>query len=198
MRPKRANGATTLNRLLDAALTIWSEEGLEGITMDAVAKRAGNTRGTVYHHFADRGELIVATRNWMDDRMAAIFDINKGPHRDENDYLVVAGIMVDSPELLRSYLLRLLGQDPTHNTMISLARKHYRDVDAYHWLRPGIDPDHAAMISISMWMASVLVVDLKKGKTQRRAAANAFARTMQTVMERSIIFPSAERKLPRS
>lgn len=199
-RPQRADGKTTYDKLLDSALAIWAEDGIDRVTMNAVAERAGKTRGTVYHHFADREALVASLHTHLDERLTHIFDLTKAETRD--DYLLVAGLMVDSPQLMRSYFSRLVNGDPTEDDLIGIARDHYRKLDALGWLRADIEPDHAAMISVSMWLASMLTVDLHEDPAARRAAAHAFARTFQTVMERSIIKSATERaalrnKMPR-
>ncbi len=188
---RRSDGKKTVDALLDAGMAIWSEEGLPGITMNAVAERAQKTRGTVYHHFSDRADLIVALQKHVDERLSAMFDISKAPSRD--DYLVVAGIMVDSPELLRSCFHRMLSHDAGTDPLIATARDHYREVAARDWLQPGMNPDHAAMISIAMWLAASLAVDLKQTPEERRAEARAFAATFRSVMEKAVIRPESER-----
>jgi AcrR family transcriptional regulator len=46
--------------LIDAALACVAEVGLEGLTLRAVARRAGVTHQAPYRHFADRGALLAA------------------------------------------------------------------------------------------------------------------------------------------
>ena len=47
-------------RLLDAAWQIVSSEGFAGATTKNIAARAGAAEGSIYKHFADKSELIVA------------------------------------------------------------------------------------------------------------------------------------------
>jgi AcrR family transcriptional regulator len=46
--------------LLDAALALIAADGVEAVSMEAVAEGAGVSRPLVYKHFANRGELLVA------------------------------------------------------------------------------------------------------------------------------------------
>ena len=189
----RANGRETKTNILDAALAIWSEHGMELVTMQAVAERAGRSRGIMYHHFKSREDLIRSVQTHLDERLAHIFDFSKAQSR--NDYVLVAGIMVDSPDLIRGFLSRLLVGEVREDPLIKVARKHYIEVEARNWLQPGMDRDHAAMISIAMWLASMLAVDLKTTEQERRAEAFRFADTFRRVMESSVILPEEERKL---
>jgi AcrR family transcriptional regulator len=46
--------------LLDAALEVLTEEGLAGLTLRAVARRAGVSEAAPYHHFASKAALVEA------------------------------------------------------------------------------------------------------------------------------------------
>lgn len=50
----------TRARVLQAALQLFAERGLHGTSMAAVAERAGVGKGTVFHHFAGRSDLVRA------------------------------------------------------------------------------------------------------------------------------------------
>jgi AcrR family transcriptional regulator len=50
--------ATTRGKLLDAAAAVFAEHGYHGATLDAIAERAGLSKGSVYHHFASKHELF--------------------------------------------------------------------------------------------------------------------------------------------
>ena len=190
----RANGRETKTNILDAALAIWSEHGMEHVTMQAVADRAGRSRGIMYHHFSSREDLIVSLQTHLDEHLTHIFDLSKAQSR--NDYLMVAGLMVDSPDLIRGFLSRVLVGEVRDDPLIKVAREHYVEVEALNWLQPGMDRDHAAMISIAMWLASMLAVDLKTTEQERRAEAFRFADTFRRVMESAVILPEEDRLLP--
>lgn len=55
-----AKQATRL-ALVEAALELFSTQGFDGPSLDAICARAGYTRGAFYVHFDDRDELIAAT-----------------------------------------------------------------------------------------------------------------------------------------
>ncbi len=46
--------------VLAAARALLAEQGVGGVSIDAVARRAGVARSTVYRHFRDRAELLAA------------------------------------------------------------------------------------------------------------------------------------------
>ena len=58
--PSNARSRRTRRALLAAMRALLEEEGFESLTMEAVARRAGVTRRTVYLHFGSRTELVMA------------------------------------------------------------------------------------------------------------------------------------------
>jgi TetR/AcrR family acrAB operon transcriptional repressor len=49
----------TRDRILDAAESVFAEYGVSCATLEAVAKRAGFTRGAVYGHFRSKSDLLL-------------------------------------------------------------------------------------------------------------------------------------------
>ncbi len=56
--------------LLDAALQVLTEEGLAGLTLRAVARRAGVSEAAPYHHFASKAALVEALVRETLDQLA--------------------------------------------------------------------------------------------------------------------------------
>ncbi|MBL8770373.1 MAG: TetR family transcriptional regulator [Phenylobacterium sp.] len=61
-RPRGDKRARTRARLIEATLALAAERGLAGATLDAIAARAGMTKGAIYSNFASRADLLVAAR----------------------------------------------------------------------------------------------------------------------------------------
>ncbi|WP_158887723.1 TetR/AcrR family transcriptional regulator [Amycolatopsis anabasis] len=53
----------TTDNFLDAAIAIFAEDGVRGVTMTAVARRTGAPSGSIYHRFPDRAALLAAV--WL-------------------------------------------------------------------------------------------------------------------------------------
>lgn len=62
-----SRGAGARRRILRAALQVLDEHGLSGFTMEAVARRAGASKATLYRHWPTSGALMV-------DAMDATFE----------------------------------------------------------------------------------------------------------------------------
>lgn len=66
-RPKRADAQRKMNALLKAALDVFEKSGVDAPVRE-IAERAGVGLGTVYRHFPQRSDLIVAVyRNQVDE-----------------------------------------------------------------------------------------------------------------------------------
>lgn len=66
---ERADAARNRRRVLAAAAELVAERGVEGLSLDAVAVRAGVGKGTVFRRFVDKSGLAVAL---LDDRERAL------------------------------------------------------------------------------------------------------------------------------
>ncbi len=60
--------------LLEAAVALAEEQGLGGITVQAVADRAGVTKGGLFHHFTNKQVLIDAVFDFMLEQMEESLD----------------------------------------------------------------------------------------------------------------------------
>jgi len=76
-RPERADAARNRRRVLDAAAALFGEHGVDGISMDAVARAAGVGKGTLFRRFGDRQGLLVALLDAAERRLQD--DLLHGP-----------------------------------------------------------------------------------------------------------------------
>ena len=63
MKRTRQQALDTRNQILDAAEWVFAERGVARASLEDVAVRAGFTRGAIYGHFRNKGELFVAMTN---------------------------------------------------------------------------------------------------------------------------------------
>lgn len=67
---QQTRGEKTQAALLDAAEELIVEQGMDGTSITDVAKRAGSSVGSVYHHFKDKKALFYALFHRMTQVMA--------------------------------------------------------------------------------------------------------------------------------
>lgn len=76
-RKERADAARNRAAVLDAAAALFAADGVDGVSMDAIAAAAGVGKGTLFRRFGDKAGLAVAL---LDDRERALQDrILSGP-----------------------------------------------------------------------------------------------------------------------
>lgn len=79
-RPGRAGSKRDLNRiqrtreLCEAALELFLELGLEGVTVDEITKGAGIAKGSFYRYFDDKSQLVAALFAPMSGAVRAAMD----------------------------------------------------------------------------------------------------------------------------
>jgi AcrR family transcriptional regulator len=70
------DGIETRQRLIKAAVDLYSKKGFAGASVEDVARRAGVTKGAFYHHFESKAHLIMAIHNsFVDMQIADITEI---------------------------------------------------------------------------------------------------------------------------
>ncbi|MFJ2664047.1 TetR/AcrR family transcriptional regulator [Nocardia fluminea] len=76
---ERADAARNRALLLDAAQQLVREHGVDGLTMDALAKRAGVGKGTVFRRFGNRTGLMLALLDHSEQKFQAAFMFGPAP-----------------------------------------------------------------------------------------------------------------------
>lgn len=187
-RRKRANGKATFKELIESAITVWEEGGINAVSMNAVAARAGRTRGTMYHHFADRDALLLAVRVHLDDAFAELFANGELYHG--NPYEAFARFAADNPELVRFYLRSLLDRQLQDDPLMRAGLSFQRSLAETGKLKEGVNVDHVAFVTIGMWFAATLAVSEGKSIKDRRTRGRDFAKTFEHLMTSALIKPT--------
>src|SRR5918912_2431085 len=65
-RTQAERRAATRRALLDAARSLFAERGYHGAAAEEIVRRAGLTRGALYHHFEDKKDLFRAVVDEME------------------------------------------------------------------------------------------------------------------------------------
>jgi len=57
-RRSREDSEATRQSILDAAVELFLEQGVTRTSLAEIAAKAGHTRGAIYHHFENKGQII--------------------------------------------------------------------------------------------------------------------------------------------
>jgi AcrR family transcriptional regulator len=125
-RTQAQRRAATRRALLDAARSMFAEKGYHGTAAEEIVRRAGMTRGALYHHFEDKKDLFRAV---VDEMEGEIDEEIEAAERAQPDLpeAVMAGYraFVDAvldPEMRRTFFM----EGP------SVLGWEWREIDARH------------------------------------------------------------------
>jgi AcrR family transcriptional regulator len=64
---------STRDRIISAASKLFYSDGIKGVSVDAVAEKAGLTKRTLYYHFRSKDDLVAAYLDARDQPNLALF-----------------------------------------------------------------------------------------------------------------------------
>jgi AcrR family transcriptional regulator len=107
LREERAEA--TRAQLVAAATELFAERGYAEVGTEDVVRRAGLTRGALYHHFADKRELFAAVYERMEQDLvtrigARMADATDSPDPNE---LLLTGVQAFLDEVARPEVVRI-------------------------------------------------------------------------------------------
>ena len=160
-RPERADAARNRQRLLAAARRLFAEHGVDGVSLEAVAREAGVGKATLFRRFGDRQALFLAL---LDEHERALQDallrgqppLGPGAPPRERLLAFIAALLALSLEH-REFLL-------ASETSKPLARHRTGAYHAWHQhltslitdLRPDTDPALPAHLLLAWFDAELL------------------------------------------
>jgi AcrR family transcriptional regulator len=106
--------------ILAAALALFLEEGVEGVTIEQAAKRAGVTRATVYRRWPSREAMLAKAIAGVREQVERSLGAWEGaPLAELLGWLVEAAPRALALPAARKLLVRLIGSVPSHPELIS-------------------------------------------------------------------------------
>ena len=150
--------AATRETILDAACNLLAKDGLEGVSLSAVAHLASVNRGTAYQHFETREKLIEATIEWVSDKMfRAVFGdpATLGERRvEEVDVSALTDRLsefaMENPEIGRVWLQQVLASpDPSQDAFWREYCGSLRRFASTSLAVPGIDAEVMSVINLA-------------------------------------------------
>jgi AcrR family transcriptional regulator len=64
-------GLATRQQIIDAATTLFADQGFEAVSIDEILTACGISKGALYHHFAGKEAVFVAVLESVEKRVAA-------------------------------------------------------------------------------------------------------------------------------
>ncbi|WP_433324573.1 TetR/AcrR family transcriptional regulator [Spirillospora sp. CA-294931] len=180
---ERADAARNRAKVLEAAAGLFAEHGVESVSMDAVAARAGVGKGTLFRRFGDKAGLAVAL---LDERERELQDaILSGPPP------LGPGENADPADRLRAFAEAYLDYALAHLALVRMSETaspgaRYR-IGAYRFwhrhvcllLGPARDPEalaHALLAPLGAEHLTAMVEEL--GPERTRAGVRAIVESL--------------------
>jgi AcrR family transcriptional regulator len=156
-RKRRANGAESRRRILDAAADVAGERGYEGTSIALVSEKSGLPASSIYWHFKNKDDLIAAVIERSFDAWGDALTLPgeaSDPALERITALVrkVAKTLLNSPDFLRLGLMLVLEtrpEEPSARRMFLQVRDtaHAQVAAAFATVAPGADRDTIELLT---------------------------------------------------
>jgi len=191
-----ARSRATRQKLIAAASKLIVEKGINSVSVVAVAKAAEITRPGAYYHFKTRDALLEAVRNDTDHQLVRTV---AGSKEDKYLYSQAAEFAAEDQDTIYLRIQRMLEQGA--DDVIIRSRKRGLTRAAREGLvKPGVEPDIAAIITSTTLISSFLAVSEFKQKSRRHKQAKLFGKTNYQLVFDGALLPEKLQhwpKLPR-
>src|SRR6204780_5477400 len=116
----KQKSARAHSQVIEAAVTLFAERGIEATSMDALARTSGVSKATIYRHWPDKDTLCLEVLAYLHglDKDLPIFD--SGDFRAD----IIAQLRYDPAEdrkALRERIIPHLMAYPSHNRVFGSA-----------------------------------------------------------------------------
>jgi len=151
--PRRNKGfEETHQEMIETAVRLISEKGVEAVSVSALARQMGVNRSTVYYHFETREAVIVAVKTWSSEQLARGFE-PIGSQAERIDY--ITRFVLENPELIKLWVEDLLSPGDMRDSYPhwdDLVRGTQKDLQAAF---PDVQPDAEVYCAILLTSAII-------------------------------------------
>ncbi len=101
VRKRNRGYEETHSSLIETALRLLSQKGVEALSVSALAREVGLNRTTVYYHFPSRGAMLRAVKDWSTAQLA------RGMEHDAPQIermALITHFVLDNPELIKLWI----------------------------------------------------------------------------------------------
>jgi AcrR family transcriptional regulator len=91
----------THQEMIETAVRLISEKGVDSLSISAVARALGMNRTTVYYHFDSREALLKAVKDWSSAQLAKAIKLHT-PQHERIDY--ITRFVLENPELIKLWI----------------------------------------------------------------------------------------------
>ena len=141
-------------RVLDAALSLFAEHGVNGTSLQMIADRLGVSKAAVYYQFHSKDEITLAVVQPVFDDMVRLVRIAESMSTPEARREAAVSGMVDLAVRHRKVTAVFHG-DPVIDSLIHSRAELQDIIERFAGILLGPEPDVAGRIGMSMMAAGV-------------------------------------------
>lgn len=155
---RQRNPEATREVILEAARRILADEGIEGLSVSAVAHYAGVNRGTAYMHFESREKLVAQTISSVSEILLDSVYGEQVEFTETDVGKIDQGMLTNNlahfaafnPDLCRVWLLQVLASpDPSNDPFWRKYLKGLQNFARTDLAEPGIDAEVLSVIVLA-------------------------------------------------
>lgn len=141
-------------RVLDAALTLFSEHGVSGTSLQMIADAIGVTKAAVYHQFQAKEDIVFAIGGLVFDRLEEIADLAGQQSSRQKECAVLVDGLIELA-VLRRRTASFLHQDPIMLRLIDEHPPFRRVMTRLDELLVGKKADAEARVTAAMLITAI-------------------------------------------
>ncbi len=159
----RTRSTTAHNNVLEGAVALMADRGIDATSMDAIAEAAGVSKATIYNHWADKEELLL-------EAMAHLHGLRERPPFDSGDTRAdITAVLAHRPpqahaalqERLTPQFVALGARNPRfgmawRNMVMEPPRQELRRIMAQGIERGELDPELDPEFALNMLLGPLL------------------------------------------
>lgn len=125
--PGRPRDPETDNAILKAATELFVERGIEGLSIEQVAKRAGVAKLTIYRRWTSKEKLVAQAIEWMveEREWPSNAEVASADPEQLLESTLDASAEVAASYQFRALVARILGSSVSHPSLMETYWKHY-------------------------------------------------------------------------
>jgi len=180
----RRDPERTREAILEVAGRLLARDGPEGLSVSQVAQIAGVNRGTAYHHFQTREQLLQATTEWVSERLCIevfgrtsaedVESVRLDPRQVTEN---LNNFAMQNPEFGPVWLMQVLTtRKPTSDPFWNLYKAHIDMFVRSDLAQPNIDVEvHAIVSLVGVFLWPVWARAHSRTAKERRELATRFS-----------------------
>jgi len=174
LRPERTGRRDSRNELINAAIEIIQDQGIDALRIEDVCESVGVSKGSLYWHFSDREglvrEALLEQLYRLGDEQLTAFATAVDTATTRDEYLIqIAGAFVDPFDATqvearwrRLEMIATARRDPKlSGIMEEIQKRHHRFLTdlmekaaSRGFLRAGLDPSSIAALVVAIGLGS--------------------------------------------